>query len=456
MSCRGPKRAQGSGAPIRLHLVQDARSSVFAQKLSSVLNKVISHNWKWPIKLESSGPDISGSISRLISRLAENNDAVILLSDQVVGERHEHSADKRGLAWELRKQALTHRAIIYIIAVAQQGLAIPHLVDNTISEDANEEAICHHLVKAFRSILYRCPPTKSLMDPAESVQVKMVDSFDELKESLRLRHRIYKLLGYSHEIASEADGCVDLDPYDAAALHFVAIASSGDLRTVIGTARLVCYSFDSLSGSILGNSASFPEWRRAVAEWLATRSASLRSEVFSSEGMAGLPVLETFDIVTLTESLNISCARLGEVGRVVVAEKFRGLGISRLLVRACLAAASDLGLGQLLLDCIPQHMPIYRKCGFKQVSGAAPHEDIRVGQFATLMHLDLDNEIADESVMMARRDIATIKSFRTGTMPFGGLCLCTHADCWQSGIYGRRGASDCPLREKFKLGRRVR
>ena len=450
MSCGGPQKAQGSGARIRVHVVQDVRPSVFAQRLSSVLNKVMSHNWRWPIMVEGSGPDIRESVLSLISRISENTDAVILISDRVIAESCEHGAGKPVLAWELREHALTHRGIIYIIAVTQQGVVVPHLIDNTINEDAEEEVICRKLVKAFRSIIYRCPPTRSVMDPAIAAQVKMVNSFDEFKESLRLRHRIYKLLGYSHDVVNEADRCFDLDRYDAAALHFVAIISSGDATTVVGTARLVCNSFDLLRGSLLGNSTSFPEWRREFVERVATGSPSLRSELSSSESMmAGLPVFETFDIVPLTKSLQISNTGLGEVGRVVVAEKFRGLGISRLLVRVCIATARDLELEHLFLDCIPQHMHLYEKCGFKQVSHAAPHEDVRVGQFATLMHLDLGNEIADEFMVLAQRDIAMMKSFKIDTMPSGGLCLCAHADCWRSGIYGRKGASDCPLREKF-------
>ena len=134
--------------------------------------------------VEGSGPDIRESVLSLISGISENTDAVILISDRVIAESREHGASKPVLAWELREHALTHRGIIYIIAVTQQGVVVPHLIDNTINEDAEEEVICRNLVKAFRSIIYRCPPTRSVMDPAIAAQVKMVNSFDEFKESL--------------------------------------------------------------------------------------------------------------------------------------------------------------------------------------------------------------------------------------------------------------------------------
>jgi hypothetical protein len=136
-----------------------------------------------------------------------------------------------------------------------------------------------------------------------------------------------------------------------------------------------------------------------------------------------------------------------EVSRVIVAPRARGLGVSALLMRASIAAATELRLRHLLLECVPAHVGMYQKYGFDPL----PQRHCRareLDQFAVGMRLELDAaSIPDEAKARLRKDLRMLRiGLKSKGILLGsrGLCLCRRSECWE-GEYAGWGAPTCPL-----------
>jgi hypothetical protein len=136
------------------------------------------------------------------------------------------------------------------------------------------------------------------------------------------------------------------------------------------------------------------------------------------------------------------------MSRVVVGEDFRGLGISRLLVRACVSAAIDLQHRFVVLECIPQHVPLYEKVGFEKIKDVNYQRAWGVNQLAVVMRLDLTNRPDNIPVQIAIKDGQMLAVPRQVTSR-PSLCLCRNAQCWRRGAYDQRGRPTCALRGNF-------
>jgi predicted GNAT family N-acyltransferase len=60
----------------------------------------------------------------------------------------------------------------------------------------------------------------------------------------------------------------------------------------------------------------------------------------------------------------------GELSRVIVAEDFRGGGLSRKLVEFAVQEAARAGVTRLFLECLELHEELYRQFGFEKIEGA--------------------------------------------------------------------------------------
>jgi hypothetical protein len=300
-----------------------------------------------------------------------------------------------------------------------------------------ERSLCDNLERASASIQYRSPPPKKPVNETPAIEVRVPENVGEFKECLALRYRVYTLLGYISE--DQASGDLDLDFFDPSAVHFIAVEKgnrAGDAR-IAGTARLLVTRTSILSGGLFGGTG---DHFKRLCDQVAATSPRLRRNLDERPVAAALPVLAALKLTPEEISEDEVC----ELSRVVVSEEFRGLGLSRLLVRACIAAALDLRLRVAMLECLPEHVPMYAKFDFARTSSLSPrpwgidHEPL------TAMRLDLHNSDT-EAVMVANRDIQMMREPRWLMPPPRGLCLCENTACWRNGLYYDKHSCRCPL-----------
>jgi GNAT superfamily N-acetyltransferase len=244
------------------------------------------------------------------------------------------------------------------------------------------------------------------------IEVRIAKNLREFKECLALRYRVYNLLGYiSDDRASES---LDLDFFDPSAIHFIATQKANDAGTtrIAGTARLIVTGKSTCSRGFFGDTTALRNHYKSLCDEVAVDSSRLRRNLDKRPVAAALPVLAAFK----STPEGIRDDEVCELSRVVVSEEFRGLGLSRLLIRACIAAALDLRLRAVMLECLPEHVQLYAKFDFKTTPSSSPRPWGIDHQLLTAMRLDLDNPLT-EAVIAAKRDIQMMREPRWLMLP---------------------------------------
>jgi predicted GNAT family N-acyltransferase len=271
----------------------------------------------------------------------------------------------------------------------------------------------------------KSPPTfdATAFGTSDAIQVKSVESETDIKRCLTLRYH-----------------------------HFIATRTK--TGEIVGTTRLVVqdvplYQHDSVVGTPSRTLAAQRSWCRRIAESISTTAFTerLQHPYFSP-----LPILQSSDFRDKCGALLLNIASGCELSRVVVAPAYRGIGASRLLVRAAIAAAVDLGKSFVLLECVRSHAAMYAQYGFELIEGHHCRAQ-ELDQVAVGMKLDLRAGPSNRAVSLAARDIETIKRAAIDSRqpsPSGFLCLCHVKDCWREGAYESRGTEVCPLRRVFQ------
>jgi GNAT superfamily N-acetyltransferase len=202
---------------------------------------------------------------------------------------------------------------------------------------------------------------------SQAVSVGLVETTEDLSECLKLRRRIYGILGYLPSHVTQASEPWEMDFFDNNALHFLA----RDLKTgkLAGTIRLVVPQRLKvlLSGSIHGDSL------RDQREIVRLLAQNIRTPDYKKALRLGhvvpLPCLENA-IPTNNWSDVLQLALDGaETSRLIVDPVYRGSGLSRMLIHVALSAALDLGRRAVLGQCLPLHVPMYEKYGFQEIEG---------------------------------------------------------------------------------------
>ena len=257
------------------------------------------------------------------------------------------------------------------------------------------------LVKTATGLRPKAPPGRRGDESA--FEVNVVPSRDDLRRCFTLRRLVYDMMGYLPEAVSANASNLELDAFDVRAVHFMAThVPTGDLA---GTMRLVL--------------SKPQECRDAVCQGAWGRNIGIDAgEPFTrflhAPPFWPLPILASADFRDKWPEMLERAEDAAEVSRLIVAPRYRGFGLSRLLVRAGLAKALELGKSPLLLECIPAHRVLYAKFGFNlltnllQVTNDAVH--CRPGdldQQAVGMYLDLNQTGA---ATLARKDLELIRS----------------------------------------------
>ncbi|MFO0798475.1 MAG: GNAT family N-acetyltransferase [Gemmataceae bacterium] len=303
------------------------------------------------------------------------------------------------------------------------------------------------------------PPREFLA--GDSVVVRAAATRDELRACLRLRHLIYDRMGYLNDLVSGCPARLELDRFDGfdpagrrGTLHLVALVRQGGVdQEVVGAARLVFARHipEADRATVLGPdpTAALVRQSRLVREILddlrATgdeTSAGVLDAQMTRRGFGSLPILQSTEFEANNRKILQDAGDMAELSRVVVAPQFRGCGLSRLLVRAAVAVAIDLRKKMLLLECVPGHVPMYRKFGFEAIEGCHTRAQ-DLDQKAVAMMIRPQTGRLDAVV---KQDLAMLALGPASALQAPYLCLCDNLTCWSTGRYESRTKQTCPLR----------
>ena len=239
-------------------------------------------------------------------------------------------------------------------------------IDRTLCRAATSGQLLATLKLAADKLAYMSRPEKR--DYPSPFEVRLIRRQTELLEYFRLRHRIYKIMGYLRDEIENAPSQLEIDWCDSIALHCGAYEQLRDGReTLVGTARVVIASSD-MPQKHAGLLALYKQWTERLAasdpvlnlnQAVSNQALELELPIFHSQNLSG--------IFRQTVQNDEVC---GELSRVIVAEDYRGAGLSRQLVEFALAEAGRAGIQRLFLECLDVHQELYGKFGFRRLAGA--------------------------------------------------------------------------------------
>lgn len=323
-------------------------------------------------------------------------------------------------------------------------------VDRTLSLGAvNRLELRRKVSKIADGLRLKTPPgPASALATDEAISVRLAQSAEEIEECLKLRFQVYERMGYLEE---ELEGAGrELDCYDTNALHFVAGTREGD---IVGTVRLILSrrlgpndSFDSVVGAVPGETvAAQADWVRKVARKC---SRILEGKLNRPPYFGTLPILQSTKFQDNFRKIMSDVERSAELSRLVVAPRYRGVGLSTLLVRAVIAAALSLNIKQVLLECVPAHVRMYKRRGFARIPGthgrAQELDQEAVGmRFVSDDPMSKARGLANNDLKMIRREFGQ-RDLQTlfGTKH---LCMCAQNGCWSNGQFDSALRPSCPL-----------
>lgn len=332
-------------------------------------------------------------------------------------------------------------------------------IDKTIDVGSLEAGRLKKTIVAVANGLWlkSCVRPQEEMSHRDAISINLVQSEEELRECLALRHRVYSALGYLEDAVASCNSRVEIDSFDIRSFHFSATDhNTGD---VVGTLRLVMPVARHQQKSLLGYATKVRARQREWVWSIARKSDAREIEVRFCRKLIEQPFLP-FPILVNSNFgekwpkflQTYQFDKCAEISRVVVSPRYRGLGISTVLLRAAIAAAYDLHKRYLLLECIPSHAKLYEKVGFISLDGR--HRRAQgLDQIAVGMQFRLDQSpTINRFIAQANKDIEMLhrglhdEAMLSGTKK---LCLCRLKPCWKQPGYLLQGQDECPLKEGF-------
>lgn len=193
----------------------------------------------------------------------------------------------------------------------------------------------------------------------------MLATTAELLESYRLRYEVYGALGY----LKHANDCrLDIDEYDASAIPFGAF--DAETGAMIGTLRLITgepqSDYDYMLRYIVASTGDRLLARRAWGPY-----------------PHPLPSIVSRDIDRELDAYNTARYPVYELSRCIVHPERRGAGVSRGLMELGLAHAAQPGPCVLIGSCLPEHVAMYRRYGYRALTEDKLELFDSVGQVAS-------------------------------------------------------------------------
>ncbi len=300
------------------------------------------------VKLFRTLDDACNSIDRLFSSV--DGAGAILVSDQLV-----HEALKTvSTAWELTSVADEIRSkyaknLFAMVAVMHSPSRIPN-IDLALPDNCSPEEWSDALTVLCERLNYFARPLKR--DRPSGIEVRPIRNQIELYESYRLRYIVYRIMGYLNEMIQNTGTHLEVHWCDTISLHFGAFVKAGGRDELIGTSRLI------LTEPIISN---YRGWTRSIVDKnpALEHLFELQRQLYAQWK---LPIFHT--LKQLNEDIrDVALGRkiFGELSRVIVAPKWRGIGLSHDLVQAAIEAAREKGVDTLLLECLEIHEDFYRQ-----------------------------------------------------------------------------------------------
>jgi predicted GNAT family N-acyltransferase len=434
-------QSQDVGTSVRARVLVYGSSDAVLEAIAATIR-----SWESSIAFESieiCDQDSESEFADRVERLAGIEDALLVVSDRFAtpsggGERYD-------LARVVRERTSEAKAVVGLLAVIDPPYRRVGFVDGLVERSANRHALRQAVDRVLCATRYKLPPKRPCVR-TPAVEVRPVTTAFELRQCLALRYQVYKLLNYHFEGPEDEPANLELDYYDASALHFIAVAAD---NRIAGTARLIVADGKTLRGSLFRGAAKVRRDSRVLCAEIAAESPTLEMNLERGMSGAALPLFAAYDYDELDASTNTQIGDFCEISRVVVAEEFRGMGVSRLLARACTAAAFDLQQRYVLLECIPQHVRMYEKYGFSKIKDSSNRHAWSINQLLAVMSLHLEDEPGNLAVQIAKRDLDMMSSRRLDMSSRKALCLCGKRQCWDVGEYGSKGSRDCPIKASF-------
>jgi predicted GNAT family N-acyltransferase len=240
------------------------------------------------------------------------------------------------------------------LAIMDRERRVPD-IDRVLWQDFDTEDLLRVLGLVADKLIYISPPDKTGSLPVGPIVVRPINDKTEMRDYFLLRHRVYCVMGYLEQAVDWAPSGMEINAADTHALHIGAFANEGTEKRIIGTARVV--SMEALDNRC-------EEWARSLAR----ADAVLKTKVDRFNQLR-LPIFESMVMNDTMANVLTKMQNCGELSRVIVAEEYRGQGISELLVWFAILQAANHGVSQLLLECLPIHERLYRKFGFVRIQG---------------------------------------------------------------------------------------
>jgi hypothetical protein len=202
------------------------------------------------------------------------------------------------------------------VALMDRPRRVPD-IDRVLCENFDAEALLNVLGLVADKLAYLARPEPMAPAPG-SVVVRPINDKTELQDYFHLRHRIYRIMGYLEPRVELAPSLMEIDPCDTRAFPVGAFIKVGATQKLVGTARVV--SFEVLDDR-------YDRWTRSLMK----TDPVLNTRLDLYDPM-GLPIFQSMKLNEQMGQVLTLAQNCGELSRVIVAEDFRGLGISELLV----------------------------------------------------------------------------------------------------------------------------
>jgi GNAT superfamily N-acetyltransferase len=304
---------------------------------------------------------------------AKEHHAVILLFDipnDSVGDCRQMDS-LEAAAWA-EKAANGFKANCGTVAIMKSPRRLRN-IDRVILCPAKSEQLLDTLKLITDKLSYTASPEKRAI-PAP-VEVRLIRRQHELLDYFRLRHRIYKIMGYLDAATENTASQMEIDWCDKISLHIGGYRRDSEQRqSLVGTARVVVgTAADARQRPPL--LASYDEW----VTRLAGQDPVLRQALIRGVLPLQLPIFQSQGLCKVFREALQRNEVCGELSRVIVTEDYRGTGLSGRLVKFALAEAAKIGVNRMFLECLDIHESLYCRLGFKRIEGT-PGTVISVNQ----------------------------------------------------------------------------
>jgi len=374
---------------------------------------------------------------------------VIVISDGLTTSDIQTGLAPNDLTQAIRRRFLDTKHLCGLVALAPGATRRIQDIDCFVDTAGFDlKTLKMAITKTANGLRLKAPPGRQhVLAEDDAIKIQAIQSKQQLRECLKLRFQIYGLMGYLADKIASNPAELEMDSFDLNSVHFVAVDHRS--RQVAGTARLVVPQVSHHENTLIGNPhKTLCRYRSWCNELAMTPGADVLRHKLAEPYFLPLPILQSSEFRDKWREMLDEATHGGEISRVVVSPRYRGLGVSALLIRAAIATAYSIAKRFVLLECIPVHAKMYAKYGFRPIEGH--HNRVQeLDQTAVGMQLQLDDQPGNRAVQTAKCDIRMIQAGKKDNLKLAGmkyLCLCRNKPCWSKGAYGFGRQISCPLR----------